>query len=152
MPDTDPIKTDTASSGRRLPPPRQLKPLASLWPYIGRYPVMLAVAGVALVASAAVMLAGLLLALPLPGRLEPGTSSFLFPYLLVGLGFLVGIPVYHAIEQPQPKHVQQAVKRALIGLVVLDAVLATALAGTVGLVILLLVPPVLYLGRWLYST
>ena len=48
--------------------------------------------------------------------------------------------------------VQAAVKRAIMGLIVLDAVLATALAGTVGLVILLLLVPALYLGRWIYST
>jgi ATP-binding cassette, subfamily B, bacterial len=56
--DTDPTKDDTAPGRRKLPSsPRQLRPLASLWPYIGRYRGMLAAAAVALVASAAVMLA-----------------------------------------------------------------------------------------------
>jgi hypothetical protein len=36
--------------------------------------------------------------------------------------------------------------------VILDAALATALYGTTGLVILVLLLPVLYLGRWIYST
>src|SRR5437763_11699912 len=98
------------------------------------------------------MLASLLLALPLPGRLPPDTSSPLFPYLLVGLGFLVGIPVCQAIALPTPPRVQAAVKRSLMGLVVLDAVLATAFAGALGLLILVLLLPALYLGRWLYST
>jgi ATP-binding cassette subfamily B protein len=53
---TDPTN-DAAPSRRRLPSPRQLRPIASLWPYIGRYPAMLGAAAVALVASAAVMLA-----------------------------------------------------------------------------------------------
>jgi 4-hydroxybenzoate polyprenyltransferase len=107
----------------------------------------------ALVGAALVMLAALLLALPLPVRLEPGTSSPLFPYLLVGLAFLVGIPAYRAIARPTPAHVQAGVKRALIGLVLLDATLATATpAGTAGLILLLLLPPVLYLGRWIYQT
>ncbi|HXG12084.1 MAG TPA: UbiA family prenyltransferase [Gemmataceae bacterium] len=106
----------------------------------------------ALAGAAALMLASLLLALPLPARLEPGTSSPLFPYLLVVLGFVVGLPVYRAIIGPTPPRVQAAVKRALIGLVVLDATLATALAGAVGLVILVLLLPVLYLGRWIYQT
>jgi hypothetical protein len=108
----------------------------------------------ALRGAALVMLAGLALAVPLPLHLtEPG-SSFLFPYLLVALGFFVGLPLWRAIGNPAPKYVQAAVKRSLMGLVLLDAVLATALIGTVGLVILLLLIPSLYLNRrqWLYAT
>ena len=105
-----------------------------------------------LAGAAVVMLAGLLLAVPLPTWVLPGHSSALFPYLLVAFGFGVGIPVYHAIEKPVPSQVQAAVKRAILGLIVLDAILATALAGLVGLVILVLLPPALYLGKWLYST
>jgi ATP-binding cassette subfamily B protein len=52
----DPAPKDAASR-RQLPSPRQLRPIASLWPYIGRYRGMLALASIALVASAAVMLA-----------------------------------------------------------------------------------------------
>jgi 4-hydroxybenzoate polyprenyltransferase len=106
--------------------------------------------------SAGVMIAGILLALPLPAiasesRYAPHTSA-LFPYLLVGLGFLVGIPVANAIIRPTPTQVQKAVKRAIMGLVILDATLATSLAGAAGLVILILLLPALYLGRWIYST
>jgi uncharacterized membrane protein YqgA involved in biofilm formation len=41
-----------------------------------------------------------------------------------------------------------------MGLVVLDAVLATAVAGTIGLIVLVLLVPILYLRRWhwLYAT
>jgi 4-hydroxybenzoate polyprenyltransferase len=109
----------------------------------------------ALIGAAAVMLAALLLALPLPVFLPAGQhSSFLFPYLLVGLGFVVGAPIVRAIGQPTPGFVQAAVKRSLMGLVLLDAVLATATAGNVGLLILLLLAPSLYLNRksWLYAT
>lgn len=106
----------------------------------------------ALKRAAAVMLAALLLALPLPAPLPPNTASPLFPYLLVGLGFLVGIPVSRAISRPTPTHVQAAVKRAIFGLVVLDAALASALAGSVGLVILLLLLPAILLGRRMYAT
>ena len=45
-----------------------------------------------------------------------------------------------------------AVKRAILGLVVLDAVLATAFVGLPGLAILLLLPPAMLLGKWVYST
>jgi 4-hydroxybenzoate polyprenyltransferase len=115
-------------------------------------------------AAALLMLAALPLALFLPvlgtqfGRLDNGGSRFLalghilFPYLLVAFGFYIGIPAATAIRNPGPRQVQTAVKRAILGLVVLDAVLATSLAGTTGLLILLLLPPSLYLGRWVYST
>jgi 4-hydroxybenzoate polyprenyltransferase len=108
----------------------------------------------ALRGAAGVMLAALVLALPLPVLGEPGLSSPLFPYLLVVLGFLVGLPVSEAVLRPTPAHVQAAVKRSLLGLIVLDAVLATALAGVVGLSLLLLLVPALALNwqKWLYAT
>ncbi|HEX5272266.1 MAG TPA: UbiA family prenyltransferase [Gemmataceae bacterium] len=108
----------------------------------------------ALGGAAAVMLAALLLAVPVPALSPAGSASPLFPYLLVVLGFLVGIPASKAIAGPTPGNVQAAVKRSLMGLVVLDAVLATAVAGTVGLAVLVLLVPILYLGRWrwLYAT
>jgi 4-hydroxybenzoate polyprenyltransferase len=117
----------------------------------------------ALTAAAAVMLAGLLLALALPALAGPAApddeppralrlGQFLFPYLLVAFGFLVGVPVCRAIAWPVPARVQAAVKRSVLGLVLLDAVLATALAGVAGLLLALLLPPALVLGRWLYST
>jgi 4-hydroxybenzoate polyprenyltransferase len=105
----------------------------------------------ALVGAASVMLAGLLLALPLP-VLAPGATSSLFLYLLVVYGIVVGLPVSRAISQPSPARVQEAVKTAVLGLVAFDAILATALAGAVGLLLLILLPPALYLGRWVYST
>jgi 4-hydroxybenzoate polyprenyltransferase len=107
-----------------------------------------------LTGAALVMLAALLLALPLGGRVEPGTPSPLFPYLLVALGFFVGVPVQQAVRKPTPERVQAAVKRALLGLILLDAVLATVFVGTAGLVVLLLLAPSVYLNRrrWLYAT
>jgi hypothetical protein len=105
--------------------------------------------------AAIVMLISLLLALPLPVFLPQGRhSSVLFPYLLVALAFVVGVPVIRAIDNPVPSQVQAAVKRSLMALILLDTVLATATAGTVGLLILLLGAPSLYLNRraWLYAT
>jgi 4-hydroxybenzoate polyprenyltransferase len=102
--------------------------------------------------AAAVMAAGLVLALPLPLHLPEGTASVLFPYLLVIFAFIVGIPAARAWSKPEPGRVQFAVKRAVLGLIVLDAVLATAVAGSVGLVLLVLLPPAVLLGQWLYST
>lgn len=109
----------------------------------------------ALRGAAAVMLASLLLALPLPVFLPEGQySSLLFPYLLVALGFFVGVPVVRAVANPAPSQVQFSIKRSLMALILLDTVLATATAGAIGLVILLLLAPSLYLNRksWLYAT
>jgi 4-hydroxybenzoate polyprenyltransferase len=102
--------------------------------------------------AAGVMAAALALALPLPLHLPDGTASPLFPYLLVVFGFVIGIPAGRAWVKPEPARVQAAVKRAVLGLIVLDAVLATAVAGAGGLVLLALLPPALVLGQWLYST
>jgi len=109
-----------------------------------------------LTAAAFVMLAGLVLAIPLPAftaeRQAPVRTSILFVPLLVAYGFALGIPVSRAIQHPSPARVQAAVKMAVLGLIVFDAILATGLAGEWGLVLLVLLPPALYLGRWLYST
>jgi hypothetical protein len=39
-----------------------------------------------------------------------------------------------------------------MGLMVLDALLASSLVGPLGLLLALLLVPGLYLGRWVYST
>lgn len=105
-----------------------------------------------LTAAAAVMLAALVVALAVPVRVPAGTSSVLFPYLLVVFGFAVGIPVVAALRAPTPGNVQAGVKRGILGLVALDALLATAFVGEAGLLVLLLLPPALVLGKWVYST
>lgn len=106
----------------------------------------------ALASAAVVMLLSLMLALPIGVWSPEVVGSSLYLYLLVALGFWVGIPVSKALDQPMPAKVQAAVKRSIFGLVLLDTTLAVALAGPVGLVILVLLLPALYLGRWVYST
>jgi 4-hydroxybenzoate polyprenyltransferase len=109
----------------------------------------------ALQGAALVMLLGLVLAVPLPASLKhPYTSSMLFLYLLVALACAVGVPVVRALASPEPALVQAAVGRALLGLILLDAVLASGMAGTIGLLLLLLLVPAFGLRkvRWLYST
>ena len=121
-----------------------------------------------LAAAALVMLTALGLALFLPvlgpqqfrGNASDGVDvnafgelgHILFPYLLVAIGFWIGVPASAAIRSPSPKNVQRTVKRAILGLIVLDAILATSLAGTPGLLILLLLPPAICLAQWVYST
>ena len=79
-------------------------------------------------------------------------TALLFPYLLAVFGFYVGYAVVRAIQNPVPKRVQTAVKRAVLGLIIYDAILATGLAGISGLGLLILLVPAYFLGRWLYST
>jgi 4-hydroxybenzoate polyprenyltransferase len=120
-----------------------------------------------LAGAAAVMLGGVLLALVLPPLYRPagnpddpsyGVSAAvwwgqaLFPYLLLAFAAYVGVAVGRAVLRPLPERVQAAVRRAVLGLVALDAILATGLAGPLGLALVLLLVPALYLGRWVYST
>lgn len=102
--------------------------------------------------AAAVMVLSVGLALAVPVHLPAGSSPVYFPYLLVGFGFFVGLPVADAIRRPSPKSVQAAVKRSIFGLVVLDAILASAFIGWPGLLIILLLLPAIALGKWVYST
>jgi 4-hydroxybenzoate polyprenyltransferase len=103
--------------------------------------------------SAGIVMAGALaVALLLPMHVPPGTASPLFPYLLVSFGIVIGVPASRAIAKPEPARVQAAVKQAVLGIIGLDAVLATAISGTYGLLILVLLPPALWLGRRVYST
>jgi 4-hydroxybenzoate polyprenyltransferase len=105
-----------------------------------------------LLAAAGVIALSLALALILRAKLPSGSGTVLFPYLLVVFGFLIGRPVARAVSSPGPREVQSAVKRCVLGLVVLDAVLAAAFVGLPGLLILLLLPPALVIGKWVYST
>jgi 4-hydroxybenzoate polyprenyltransferase len=102
--------------------------------------------------AACVLLGALLIALMMPTQVKPGTASPLFPYLLVLFGFLIGLPAGAAIRKPTAQNVQTAVKRCILGLIAFDAILATVFVGTLGLLLLLLLPPALVVGKWVYST
>jgi 4-hydroxybenzoate polyprenyltransferase len=110
-----------------------------------------------LLSAACVMAGGLFLALTVPtlalddADLSPTSWPF-FPYLLALFGFYVGLKIVPAVRDPQPNRVQPAVKRAILGLVLFDAILATSLVGWPGLTIVALLAPAKWLGQWLYST
>lgn len=103
-------------------------------------------------AAAALIFASLVLALAVPVVVAENATFPLFPYLLVGFGFYLALPISKAIARPVPAHVQAAVKRCVLGLVLLDALLATAVVGVAGLALIILLPPALWLGKWVYST
>lgn len=105
-----------------------------------------------LLAASGVIALALALAIVLKAQLPADPRTVLFPYLLVLFGFLVGRPIARAITHRGPREVQAAVKRCVLGLVGLDALLATAFAGAPGLLIVLLLPPALVIGRRVYST
>jgi 4-hydroxybenzoate polyprenyltransferase len=110
-----------------------------------------------LIAAAIVMLVSLLLALAVPAvALEARDAEFhpsrFFPYLLAIFGGYLGIAVLRAIRRPDPLRVQPVIKRAVLGLVILDALLASAFVGSFGLLLVVLLIPGIILGRWLYST
>jgi 4-hydroxybenzoate polyprenyltransferase len=110
-----------------------------------------------LIGAGALMLTSLVLALTVPALvLEIPALDFqpsrYFPYLLAAFGTYLGIAVIQAIRQPQPAWVPMAIKRSLLGLVVFDALLASAFVGTAGLLLIVLLIPGIVLGRWMYST
>jgi len=73
--------------------------------------------------------------------------------LMLLIAGLIGWRCVDAVTDPQPRKVQYAVKYCIWSLIVLDAVLATAVCGPVwGLVILALLLPTMTLGRFVYST
>jgi 4-hydroxybenzoate polyprenyltransferase len=114
-----------------------------------------------LIGAAMVILVSLVLALAVPAVVQESPidrftylpqPSLLFPYLLAFFWAFLGLAVLRAIKRPEPTRVQPAVRRAILGLVVLDALLASAFVGTFGLLLAILLIPGMILGRWLYST
>jgi 4-hydroxybenzoate polyprenyltransferase len=105
-----------------------------------------------LLLGTAAMIIGLILALTLPTWREPDSTWVPYPYLVVAFGVWLSQRIVPAVQSPSPANVQAAVKRCILGLIVLDAVLTTAFVGGPGLLLLLLFVPARLLGRWIYST
>ena len=80
-------------------------------------------------------------------------APILWPTLLLLLMSSVVRQCVTAIWNPEPRHVQAAVKHSLFTLIVLDAAVVLALRGPVAaiFVVVLILPSVL-LGKWIYST
>ncbi len=69
------------------------------------------------------------------------------------LAMLIGYRCLRAVFDPRPPVVQLAVKNCIFSLIVIDAAAVLAAQEIVwGIVILLLLVPMLVIGRWIYST
>jgi 4-hydroxybenzoate polyprenyltransferase len=101
----------------------------------------------AILSAAALLAAGLL-----PPDLSPGARTSRYWCLLAVLIAWLGLPAIQAIRKPAPPEIQRAVKRAVLGIILVDATLAFGVAGLDGLAIALLYLPAAALGRLVYST
>ncbi|MCG8406664.1 MAG: UbiA family prenyltransferase [Phycisphaerales bacterium] len=75
--------------------------------------------------------------------------------MILWFAFLVLLSrrIHRAIKDPSPRQVQYAMKTFILGIVVFDAILASATAGWIaGVCVLGLLVPTLLIGRWIYST
>lgn len=81
-------------------------------------------------------------------------SDFIWPLLVLLLGFSIVRRGLLAVVHPMPRNVQVAVKQCILSLIVLDAAVCLAVRSpwwwSVGILGLLI--PTLVLGRWVYST
>ena len=109
-----------------------------------------------LIGAAVCILVSLLLALSVAAVATEAAGDYepspLFVYALAAFGAYLGVAVYKAIRRPEPRFVQRVIKRGILGLVVLDAILVSAFVGSFGLLLAILLIPGMILGRWIYST
>lgn len=100
---------------------------------------------------ALVMYAGVLTGL----SLQAAEQGYLWESLVLDLVFvlLAAWPALRAYHQPQPEKVKTAVKYGVLGIVAVDALLATAFGGLyLGSLVLILLPISLIVGRWFQVT
>ncbi len=79
-----------------------------------------------------------------------GAGAVLWPAVLLAS---VGYRMTQALLSPKPELIQSAVKTAILGVVVFDAGVAAFTRGLpVSLIVLVLLVPAVWLGKWMYST
>jgi hypothetical protein len=88
----------------------------------------------------------------LPLHETPFAQNRGLPYMVAGYALILAAPLRRAIFDPRSAKVQAGVKRAILGLIALDAILATHFIGWPALAMLALYLPARILGRWVYST
>lgn len=108
-----------------------------------------------LVMASIIIVFALSIGLILPTFIHQENSiPWLYPYLFFLLMVRVGKALRNGIAEPTPRNVQTGVVTCLKSLVLLDCILAIAIAGWIGLWILVLLIPNLIMNRFkkLYST
>ncbi len=106
----------------------------------------------------AILLAGLGILASLPRWATGGEWPAINPpgnwnLIWLVLAAVIGERYLRAVFDPQPQRVQAAVKNSIFALIVIDAVAVLATQEFLwAVVILVLLAPMLWLGRWLYST
>jgi hypothetical protein len=104
------------------------------------------------------MLLGIGLLIPLPGMIDNVVTilrdePIRWPILIVLIAALVGRRCVRAAFDPTPGNVQAAVRHCIFSLVVLDAAVVFVVGGWFpAVMILLLLVPTMFLGKWVYST
>jgi 4-hydroxybenzoate polyprenyltransferase len=84
---------------------------------------------------------------------QPEYVNQRWPLLWCALGLLVAGRTLLAVWDPSPARVQMAVKQGILTLIIIDAAVCFAARGLAGaLVIVVLIFPAMFLGRWVYST
>lgn len=80
-------------------------------------------------------------------------DPILWPTLLALLMVSVVRRCVVAISNPEPEHVQAAVKHAIFSLIVLDGAVVLAAVGPLpAIAVIALLLPTIWLGKWIYST
>ena len=111
-----------------------------------------------LTAATAVMLIGIATVALYPWWLseEEATGfhhSARWPVFWLVITGMLAWRLVRAIANPSPRNVQEAVKHAILSIIVIDAGAAMAVANsTSAIAIVLLLVPAVFLGRWIYST
>ncbi len=108
-----------------------------------------------LVMASIIIVFALSIGLILPTFIHQENSiPWLYPYLFFLLMVRAGKALWNGIAEPTPRNVQTGVVTCLKSLVLLDCILAIAIAGWIGLWILVLLIPNLIMNRFkkLYST
>ncbi|MGL6072658.1 MAG: UbiA family prenyltransferase [Fimbriiglobus sp.] len=105
-----------------------------------------------LIPAALVMLLALVGVVLLPLHESPIAANRLVPYCIAAYVAYLVAALLKAIRDPRPKNVQAGVKRSILGLMALDAIIASHFIGWPAVGMLFLYLPARVLGKKVYST
>jgi 4-hydroxybenzoate polyprenyltransferase len=109
------------------------------------------VAGVAMIAGYA-WLPESVKHFPAGGGRALGQMATMWPLLIMLISVTIVRRSLMAVQNPTPQRVQQAVKLAIMSIILIDAAIALLVGPMYAIAVLALLAPALLLGRWVYST